>query len=111
MIDQPFNTVLRLKADQPDRHSPELAELLSTQLNNPSRGWVRQVLHQAREKFVEFVRAEVAHSLGNSSVEERDEEMRNLGLWVYSQGRTGRTPTLRGPDRPERHEETAAGGA
>jgi RNA polymerase sigma factor (sigma-70 family) len=109
MIGQPFHTVLRLKADQPDLHSPELADRLSTQLDRPvSAGWVRQVLHRAREKFVEYVRSEVAHSLGHPSVEELDEEMRNLGLWVYCKARTA-PRTLRGPDRPQRHDEAAAG--
>ncbi len=91
MIAQPFHTVLRLKADRPDLHSAELAELLSRQLDKPvNAGWVRQVLHRAREKFVEFVRAEVTHSLGRPSVDELDEEMRNLGLWVYCKARTAR---------------------
>lgn len=83
-IGQPLHTVLRLKADQPELHSSDMAELLSQRLGKPvNAGWVRQVLYRAREKFVELVRAEVAHSLGNASVEEQDLEMKNLGLWLY----------------------------
>ena len=46
---QPFADVLRLRVEQPDRRSPELAELLSARLGRPvSAGWVRLNLHRAR---------------------------------------------------------------
>ena len=44
---------------------------------------VRQVLHRAREKFVELLRAEVAHSLESATPEEVDEELRELDLLDY----------------------------
>ncbi len=81
---QPFYTVLRHRAEHPSLRSQELADRLSAALGKPvTAGWVRQNLRRARERFVEFVQAEVSHSLGNPDAEERDEEMRNLGLWSY----------------------------
>lgn len=81
---QPYHTVLRFRAGHPDLHSPEMAEQLSVALGKPvNAGWVRQVLHRAREKFVELLLSEVAHSLENPTEEEIDEELLNLDLWSY----------------------------
>jgi hypothetical protein len=83
---QPFFTVLRLRAECPELRSHEMAERLSVSLGKPvTAGWVRQNLRRARERFVEIIRAEVSHTLGNPTADERDEEMRNLGLWSYCQ--------------------------
>src|SRR5262249_3581517 len=72
---QPFHAVLRLRADNPSMRSQEMSERLSSALGKPvTAGWVRQNLRRARDRFVEFIEAEVAHSLGNPTVEERDEE-------------------------------------
>ena len=61
---QPFHTVLRLRADQPDLGSGQLAEILSAKLERPSNSaWVRQTLHRAREKFVELLLDGVAQTL------------------------------------------------
>ena len=80
----PFFTLLRYRADHPGLRSQEIADRLAVVLDRPlTAGWVRQNLRRAREVFVELVQAEVAHSLGHPSDEERDEEMRNLGLWTY----------------------------
>ncbi|GAC1474653.1 MAG: hypothetical protein NVSMB9_25420 [Isosphaeraceae bacterium] len=80
----PFHTVLRFRADHPEMRSHQIAERLTDLLGRPvNANWVRQNLMRARERFVEILQAEVAHSLGNPSEEERDEEMRNLGLWIY----------------------------
>jgi DNA-directed RNA polymerase specialized sigma24 family protein len=81
---QPFYTVLRLRADNPSMRSHEMSERLTSGLGKPvNAGWVRQNLLRARDRFAEFVEAEVAHSLGNPPAEERDEEIRNLGLWEF----------------------------
>jgi RNA polymerase sigma factor (sigma-70 family) len=81
---QPFYTVLRLRADHPDLHSPEMADQLSERLGKPvNAGWVRQTLLRAREKFVALILEEVARSLGRPTPEQLDEELMDLGLWDY----------------------------
>ena len=86
---QPFHSVLRLRADRPELHSPELAEILSERLGREvNAGWFRQTLLRAREKYVSLLIDEVARSLGHPSDEQLDEELRDLGLWDYC--RSGR---------------------
>jgi len=81
---QPYFTVLRLRAENPALRSHEIAGRLAPVLGKDvTANWVRQNLRRAREKFVAYVEAEVGHSLGSNSKEERDEEMRTLGLWEY----------------------------
>ncbi len=81
---QPYYTVLRFRADHPELRSPEMAEHLSQRLEKPvNSGWVRQILHRARERFVVLLLAEVAHSLGQPTEEQLDEELLNLDLWNY----------------------------
>ncbi len=87
---RPFYTVLRYRADHPALRSLEMAGRLTDILDKPvTAGWVRQNLRRARERFVEFVRNEVSHSLGNPTGEELDEEMRDLGLWSYCRAGSG----------------------
>jgi len=81
---QPFHTVLRLRADRPDLHSPDMAVLLSQHLGKTvNSGWVRQTLLRSRGKFVALIIEEVSRTLGNPSSEEVDEELMDLGLWDY----------------------------
>jgi RNA polymerase sigma factor (sigma-70 family) len=81
---QPFYTVLRLRADHPDLHSPEMADRLTERLGKPvNAGWVRQTLFRAREKFIGLILEEVARSLGRPTTEQLDEELMDLGLWDY----------------------------
>ena len=81
---QPFFTVLRFRAENPSLRSLEMAQRLTSLLARAvTAGWVRQNLRRARERFVEFVQAEVSHSLGNPTNEELDEELKDLGLWAY----------------------------
>ena len=81
---QPFHTVLRYRAENPELRSRQIAEHLAEGLNRPlTAGWVRQTLRRAREKFVGLVRYEVSLSIGCSSHEALDDEMRDLGLWAY----------------------------
>ena len=81
---QPFHTVLRYRADNPDRRSSEIAETLSAPLRKKLTAvWVRQTLRRARAVFVDLLKDEVARSLGNPSDEELVEELQTLGLWEY----------------------------
>jgi RNA polymerase sigma-70 factor (ECF subfamily) len=79
-----LHAVLRCKAEHPKMRSPEMAQTLGRQLGKQlTPDGVRQVLHRAREKFVELLRAEVAHSLELATPEEVDEELRELDLLDY----------------------------
>lgn len=81
---QPFHGVLKLRVDQPDAHSPELAAELARRLGRPiSAAGVRQLLHRARERFAALLRQHVAASLGDGGEEDVDQELRDLGLFSY----------------------------
>jgi RNA polymerase sigma-70 factor (ECF subfamily) len=79
-----YHTVLRFRADHPDLHSPRMAEILSERLGRPVTAvWVRQVLFQARERFVDLVIAEVARTLKVPSREGIEQELIALDLLEY----------------------------
>jgi RNA polymerase sigma factor (sigma-70 family) len=81
---QPFHTVLRYRAEFPTQRSHEIAAHLGDRLGKTlSAGWVRQNLRRARIRFVELLKDEVACSLGDSTEEQRIEELQTLGLWEY----------------------------
>ena len=78
---QPFADVLRLRVEQPEVRSPQLAEQLSARLARPvNAGWVRQNLHRARDLFVESLVREVVQSLEDPSSERLEAELDELGL-------------------------------
>ena len=80
----PSYTVLRLRTDEPDATSEELATLLSRQLGTPIRADAcRQLLRRARVRFAELLIAEVRVALSNPSVEAVADELIALGLWEY----------------------------
>ena len=81
---QPYHTVLRLRVDHPELRSPQMAERLSALLGRQvGAGGVRQTLHRARDRFVEFLLAEVVASLKDPTSEQVQEELIELGLWDY----------------------------
>ena len=81
---KPVHTVLRYRADQPDLHSPELAEGLSKKLGKPiNAGAVRVSLHRARELFADLLLAEVAESLEDGSLDGVEQELIELELLEY----------------------------
>jgi RNA polymerase sigma-70 factor (ECF subfamily) len=81
---QPFAAVLRLRVDQPDLHSAELAARLSEQLGRPVTAvWVRQNLHRARDLFVDVLVREVSRSLDEPTTERVEQELEELGLLEY----------------------------
>lgn len=87
---QPFHAVLRLKADQPELRSPDMAAEMSRRLGRPVTAVaVRQLLHRAREKFAQLLLADVAHSLGNADDEQVQQELLDLGLLEYCRPRGG----------------------
>jgi RNA polymerase sigma factor (sigma-70 family) len=78
---QPYYTVLRFQADHPGTRSPQLAEQLGPRLGKQlTAPAVRQLLHRAREKLANLLVEEVAHSLGNPTDEQLEQEFEDLGL-------------------------------
>ena len=83
---QPFHTVLRLRADQPDLRSAQMAELASTRLGRPvSAESFRQTLHRARDRFADLLLDEVAQTLGDSVDDDLEQELIDLNLLTYCQ--------------------------
>lgn len=81
---KPVHTVLRYRVDHPDARSPELAEGLSDELGKPiNAGAVRVQLHRAREAFADLLLEEVTESLTDSSLDEAERELIELGLLDY----------------------------
>jgi len=77
----PLYTVLRFHADHPTLRSPQMAEQLSAQLGKPlTAANLRQLVHRARGKFADLLVEEVAHSLGNPTDEQLEQEFQELGL-------------------------------
>lgn len=90
---QQWYTVLRLKAEHPDWRSPQLAEHLSQQEGKPvATTTARQILHRARDRFAELLLEEVARSLAHPTRAQIEEELADLGLLAFCQGRLGPNP-------------------
>jgi RNA polymerase sigma-70 factor (ECF subfamily) len=83
---QPCYTVLRLRADQPQLRSPELAQRLSESLGRPFTAVaVRQALHRARDRFADLLLDEIRHSLSDPTTDRLEQELLDLGLLSYCQ--------------------------
>jgi RNA polymerase sigma-70 factor (ECF subfamily) len=96
---RPVYTVLRLRADQPDLRSAQMAEQLIQLLNKPVTDvWVRQVLRRARQRFAYLLCEEVMHSLPSPSRDELERELVDLGLLEYCR------PILEQHEHPTRGE-------
>jgi RNA polymerase sigma factor (sigma-70 family) len=81
---QPYHTVLRLRVDHPEMHSPEMAEALSKRLGRPiAAGGLRMALQRSRQRFVEFLLEDVTASLGAPTQHQLEEELIDLGLFEY----------------------------
>ncbi len=78
---QPYHTVLRLRVEHPELHSPELAERLSAVLGRPiTAGGLRQALQRRRDQYVGFLVEEVAGSLESPTADQLERELGDLGL-------------------------------
>jgi RNA polymerase sigma-70 factor (ECF subfamily) len=88
---QPFHTVLRLRVDQPELRSAQMAEQLSARLGKPvSAAGLRQTLHRARDRFADLLLDEVVQTLGRSAAEDLEQELIELNLLTYCQEALGR---------------------
>jgi RNA polymerase sigma factor (sigma-70 family) len=81
---KPYFTALRLKVQEPELRSPELAEKLGKTLNKTiSPEGLRQTLHRARESFGDALLHEVELSLESPEWERLEEELIALQLFDY----------------------------
>ena len=81
---QPYHTVLRFRAENPELRSGPMAERLAEKLRRPVTDvWVRQTLHRARERYAEVLLHEVSQTLREPTVEQIEQELIDVGLWTY----------------------------
>jgi RNA polymerase sigma-70 factor (ECF subfamily) len=81
---QPYHTVLHLRVEHPELHSPELAERLSERLGRAiNAGALRMALKRSRDRFVEFLLEDVAAGLTEPTAEQVEQELIHLNLLGY----------------------------
>jgi RNA polymerase sigma-70 factor (ECF subfamily) len=81
---QPFYTVLRFRAENPETRSAQMAAQLAEKLGKAlTAAGVRQTLHRAREKFADYLLDEVTHSLTRPTQEALEQELLDLKLLEY----------------------------
>jgi RNA polymerase sigma-70 factor (ECF subfamily) len=89
--DAVYFSVLRLRAEQSDLSSAQMAERLTGELGHPvSADWVRTRLHRAREQFADLLLDELAQSLDNPTRERLEDELADLRLLSYCQDAVAR---------------------
>jgi hypothetical protein len=94
----PYYTVLRLRGEHPREQSGEMARMVGARLRKPlSEAAFRQLLCRAREKFADFVVAEVARSLEKPDPDAVEAELIELDLFNYCRRSVAR---LREAPRP-----------
>lgn len=83
---QPYHAVLRLRVENPQLRSPQLAEQLSAVVGKSlTATGVRQLLHRARQRFAEALLEETRHSLGSATSQQLEDELAELNLLKYCQ--------------------------
>jgi RNA polymerase sigma-70 factor (ECF subfamily) len=76
-----YASILRLRHDNPDASIDELAERLSTQLNQKVRpDAFRKTLQRARLKFFELLKQELRETIHPATTEDIEDEINELGL-------------------------------
>jgi RNA polymerase sigma-70 factor (ECF subfamily) len=90
---QPYHTVLRMRVDQRELRSAQLAEQLSATLGRSiTAGAFRQTVQRARHKYVNYLIKEVAASLEQPTPEEIEEELGDLELLEFCRPYLKREP-------------------
>jgi RNA polymerase sigma factor (sigma-70 family) len=90
---QPFHSVLKFRAENPDASAADMAQRLSEQLRpaHPfTEAGVRKTLQRARAHFADFLLDDVAHSLGEHTPDQLEEELIELDLLPYCRSALGR---------------------
>jgi DNA-directed RNA polymerase specialized sigma24 family protein len=81
---QPYYTVLRFRADNPDLASAQMAEQLAGPLGKSLTAvGVRKTLERARDRFADMLLDEIAQALDDASRDRLEEELIDLGLLEY----------------------------
>ncbi|MFO0881242.1 MAG: sigma-70 family RNA polymerase sigma factor [Gemmataceae bacterium] len=81
---QPYHLVMRLRLDEPDLSSAQIATRLEGQLGKPFTAvGVRQLLHRGRERFAELLLADIRETLEDAPRERVHEELADLNLLKY----------------------------
>lgn len=81
---QPYHTVMRLRVDEPDLSSAQIAERLSVSEGRSfSAAGVRQLVHRGRERFAELLLEDIRQSLEGAPMEQVLEELAELNLLKY----------------------------
>ena len=81
---KPYYTVLRVRVDNPEMRSPEIAEELTAKLGRKiSAGNARVLIHRSREIYAEKLLDMVEESLHMRSDEELENELITLDLLSY----------------------------
>jgi RNA polymerase sigma-70 factor (ECF subfamily) len=89
--DATYYAVLRLRAENNDLSSAEMAERLTVQLGHAvSADWVRTRLKRAREQFADLLLDELAQSMDNPTRSRLEEELADLRLLAYCQDAVAR---------------------
>jgi DNA-directed RNA polymerase specialized sigma24 family protein len=85
--ERPWMSVLRLRVENPQWTSVELADELSGRIGQPvTAARVRVLLHRAREKFANYLIDAVSDTLRVDSLDQVEEELSELKLLQYCQG-------------------------
>lgn len=80
----PYHTAMKLRVQNPDWTSDQLAEELGQRLGRPlNTGAARVMLHRARERFADALIGCIAQSLQQASFEAIEEELLELNLISY----------------------------
>jgi RNA polymerase sigma-70 factor (ECF subfamily) len=81
---QPFYTVLRYRAENPEVRSAQMAHKLQGRLGKLMTDVaIRQILHRSREKFADLLLEEVAQSLADPRIDRLEQELIDLDLLSY----------------------------
>lgn len=89
---QPYHAVLRLRVDQPELNSAEIATALTARFDRPfTPEGVRQLVHRARKRFAELLLADIRASVAEGGREQLHEELAELNLLKYCKELLDRT--------------------
>jgi RNA polymerase sigma factor (sigma-70 family) len=84
--DATYYTVLKMRAENNELSSAQMAERLSGELGHAvSADWVRTRLKRARDQFADLLLEELAHSMDNPTRERLEEELADSRLLMYCQ--------------------------
>ncbi|MHB0957202.1 MAG: RNA polymerase sigma factor [Pirellulaceae bacterium] len=90
---QPVHSVLKFRAENPSVGSAAMASRLSAMLQPPSpftESGIRKILQRARAKFADALVEEVAHSLGDCTTDDLEQELIDVGLLPYCRAAVAR---------------------